>query len=185
MTIIKGRWTASGAREYQKSGTYYGAQKHRGWSVEIRDKATARQREDIMSASNGYDTELGRAINANLRICPRFERKSFSWGQAVSFLAQYQNDNTNYVPNNGMLAYEIHGITNDGKYVRARFGVTHPDLIEFGEGVRNFDDDPSDPKSLMRKDSHYRLVERAPPGSFEPSLSNVDRFLDTLETNKR
>lgn len=186
MTIVRGRWTARGMTKYRKTGTYYGAQKHRWWSVEIHDKATASQRKAIMDASNGYDADLGWEINASLRICPRFERKSFSWGNAVSFLAQYQNDNTNYVPNNGMLTYEVHGITREGKYARARFGVTHPGLVEFGEGVRDYrDGDPADPASPMRKDPHYRLVEKAPPSSFEPSLSEIDRFLDTLGIGKR
>lgn len=186
MTIVKGRWTSNRALGYRRTGTYYGVQKHRWWSVEVHSEATQKQRRSIASASNGYDAGLGWAINASLRICPRFERKSFSWGQAVSFLVQYQNDNTNYVPNNGMLAYEVHGITPDGEYIRARFGVTHPELAEFGTGVRDHrDGDPADPSSSMRKDPHYRLVEIVSADSFEPSLAEVDRFLDTLKATKR
>jgi hypothetical protein len=186
MTITEGQWTAKNLTVYRKTGTYYGAQKYRWWSVEISSAATDRVKQAIAAAANGYDANLGRAINASLRICPRFERKSFSWGQAVSFLAQYQNDNTNYVPSNGMLTYEVHGITNDGRYVRARFGVTHPDLVEFGPELRDYrDGDPADPTSPMRKDPHYKLVEQAPPGSFEPSLLEIDRLIDTLETHQR
>jgi len=186
MTIIAGRWTDQGTAEYRKEGTYYGAQKNRRWSVEIHSRITDKQRQAITSDSNGYNARLGWTINASLRICPRFERKSFAWGQAVSFLAQYQNDNTNYVPNNGMLIYEVHGITKDGGYVRARFGVTHPGLTEFGPEVRDYrNGEPADPASPMRKDPHYRLVETASPASFEPSLSEIDRFLETLGAVKR
>lgn len=85
-----------------------------------------------------------------------------------------------------MLIYEVHGITGDGRYVRGRFGVTHPGLVEFGPGLRDYrDGDPADPTSPMRKDPHYRLVEKTRPDSFEPSLLEIDRFLDTLETKKR
>ena len=58
------------------------------------------------------------------------------WGEAITFLTQYQNDNTNYVPNNGMLEYQVHGITWDRHYtIRAEFGITHPRLTEFGPKV--------------------------------------------------
>jgi len=85
-----------------------------------------------------------------------------------------------------MLTYEVHGITQGSKYVRARFGVTHPELVEFGPDVRDHrDGDPSDPDSPMRRDPHYRLVKMASDDSFEPSLAEIDRFLDTLKTTKR
>ena len=185
-TITGGQWTSQDSTVYRKTDTYNGASKYHGWSVEVSAEATDRVKKAITEASSGYDAKLGWAINASLRICPRFERKSFSWGQAVSFLAQYQNDNTNYVPNNGMLIYEVHGITGDGRYVRGRFGVTHPDLVEFGPGLRDYrDGDPADPTSPMRKDSYYRLVEKARPDSFQPSLLEIDRFMDTLKAKKR
>jgi len=185
MTILEGRWAAKGETVYGITGTYYGAQKHRWWSIEVCSQATRKQRKAIAEAASGCEIELGWAVNASLRICPRFERKSFPWGQAVSFLAQYQNDNTTYVPNNGMLSYEVHGVTQDGKYVRARFGVTHPKLAEFGSGVRDYrDNGPADLTSPMRKDPHYRLVEAASAESFEPSLAEIDRFLGTLKTAK-
>lgn len=184
MYSIEGRWTTADATQYKETGTYYGAQKNRSWSIEVYDSANPREIKDITTASNTYETNLGIAINASLRIGPRFERKTLPWGEAVSFLAQYQNDNTNYVPNNGMLQYEVHGLTKDGKYIRARFGVTHPGLAEFGndsQELRDYrDGDPADPNSAMRKDPHYILVEKASPSSFEPSLSEIDRFLGTL-----
>lgn len=184
LAIINGQWTAKDATRYRRTGTYYGAQKHRWWSIEFSPRATARQTKAITEATNAYDAGLGWAINASLRICPRFERKTFSWGKAVSFLAQYQNDNTNYVPNNGMLLYEIHGLTRGGGYIRARFGVTHPGLAEFGTGVRDYNDgDVTSPSSPIRKDPHYKLVETAEPDTFEPSLTEIDRFLDTLATS--
>lgn len=170
---------------YSKTGTYYGGTKERWWNIEIHSAASEKTRKAIESTGDGYTADLGRAINASARIYPRFERKKFKWGNAVSFFVQYQNDNTNYVPNNGMLTYEVHGLTPDGRYIRACFGVTHPDLMEFGPEVRDDrDGDPADPSSVMRRDPHYRLVEEAQPGAFQPSLAEIDAFLNTLHIDK-
>jgi hypothetical protein len=184
-TRITGQWRPTGATNYTRTGTYYGAGKQRWWRVEIYGNASELTRKAITQAGDGYKAGLGSATNASARIYPRFERKKFGWGEAVSFFVQYQNDNTNYVPNNGMLTYEVHGLTSDGSYVNASFGVTHPGLVEFGPDVRDYKDvDPADPGSAMRRDPHYRLVESASPGSFEPSLDEIDGFLDTLEIGK-
>jgi hypothetical protein len=185
-TRITGKWRPKGATAYTETGTYYGATKYRWWSVEVFPSAPERARKAIENASDGYKADLGSATNASARIYPRFERKKFDWGDAVSFFVQYQNDNTNYVPNNGMLTYEVHGLTRDGRYVTASFGVTHPELVEFGPEVRDYQDgDPADPGSAMRRDPHYRLVETAPPRAFEPSLAEIDAFLNTLKIKQR
>ena len=184
-TRVSGQWRPEGATTSTGTGTYYGATKDRWWRVELFPSASERVRHAIESASDGYAADLGRTINASARIYPRFERKRFDWGEAVTFLVQYQNDNTNYVPNNGMLNYELHGLTADGRYLRARFGVTHPDLVEFGPRVRDHrEGDPADPGSPMRRDSYYRLVESAPPRSFEPSLREIDAFVNTLKIDE-
>jgi hypothetical protein len=133
-------------------------------------------------AKDGYEADLGFTLDASPRIYPRFQHKHFSWGEAVSFLVQYQNDNTNYVPNNGMLLYEVHGVTTDQRYtVRAQFGLTHPRLTEFGPGVRDYRDDASNPDSPMRRDRDYRLVEHCPNDAFQPSIKDIDAMLDTLK----
>jgi hypothetical protein len=84
-------------------------------------------------------------------------------GQSCSFLVQYQNDSTNYVPNNGMLLYEVHGVTYDKRFtIRAKFGLTHPRLTEFGPTVRDYHDDTFKSESRMRRDRDYLLVEKCP-----------------------
>lgn len=178
---IEGQWAEPGFKKYTKDGTYYGSSKYRWWFVELYCSATDKDTNAILNATDGYKARLGRAGNASARIYPRFERKQFEWGKAVSFLVQYQNDNTNYVPNNGMLLYEVHGLTKDRVYVRAQFGVTHPRLEEFGEGVRDHrDGNPEDPHSPMRKDPDYRLVETVSGSSFEPSLKKIDEFVNSF-----
>ena len=124
-TQIHGLWT-------DPSFTSYGETGHRGWVVAVARGVSPRIRR-VVHAANRYETDLGYSIDAAPRSSLRFRHKHFVWGEAVSFLVQYQNDNTNGVPNNGMLFYEVYGLTRDGRYtVRARFGVTHPRLKRFG-----------------------------------------------------
>lgn len=185
-TRISGQWSDSSATEYSKTGTYYGAEKDRFWFVEVYPAPTKMQMDAILTARDAYATDLAWTINASPRIMPRFERKHFVWGTAVTFLVQYQNDNTDFVPNNGMLCYEAHGISNNGEYIRARFGVTHPRLTEFGPGVRDYrEGGAANPTSRIRRDRDYRMVEVAPPKGFEPSLGEIDAFLDTIDIIKR
>lgn len=170
---VTGQWRADGAAKEQ------------AWTVELYPSTRPGIREAILHATDGYKAGLGSTVNASARIYPRFERKKFRWGTAVTFLVQYQNDNTNYVPNNGMLAYEIHGLTRDGQYVKGRFEVTHPKLTEYGSEVRDYQEgDPAEPGSPMRKDRDYILVESCPAGEFQPSLSEIDRFVGTLKPSK-
>lgn len=181
---VSGVWRPSGAVQYFGTRTYYGEPKTRSWMIQIYRRANDRVASSIRTAENGYQAKLGKTINASARIYPRFERKRFRWGEAVSFLVQYQNDNTNFVPNNGMLQYEVHGLTDHGRYIRASFGVTHPDLVEFGPGVRSHrDSETGNPSRGMREDPHYQLVETAAADEFQPSLAEIDALLDTLEIN--
>jgi hypothetical protein len=167
---------------YTRSGTYYGNTKYRTWSIEVtkgadRDVVEALENNDAFKAAEVW------AIDSSPRICPRIERKKFSWGEAITFLTQYQNDNTNYVPNNGMLEYQVHGIAWDRHYtIRAQFGITHPRLTEFGPKVR-YHDPPgtgNDPGPAMRKDPDYVRVEKSPPEKFQPSIREIDAMLDGL-----
>ncbi len=180
-TRIEGQWAEPRFVKYTNEDTYYGSSKHRGWFIELYSSATAEEANAILNATDGYKAELGRSSNASARIYPRFERKQFAWGSAVSFFVQYQNCNTNYVPNNGMLEYEVHGLAKNGVYVRANFGVTHPSLVEFGPGVRDHrDGNPENPNSPMRKDRDYLLVEKASESNFEPPLQKIDEFINGL-----
>ena len=163
-------------------GGYGAGAEQRGWSVEVQSGTSDRLLRALQTAKDGYEADLGRAINASARIYPRFTRKHFSWGEAVSFIVQYQNDNTNYVPNNGMMTYEVHGVSNDRRYtIRARFGVTHPRLVEFGPRVRDYRDDTFKSDSPMRRDRDYLLVERCPDTEFQPSIKDIDAMLETLK----
>ncbi|CAN5659261.1 hypothetical protein BH11VER1_BH11VER1_36500 [soil metagenome] len=163
-------------------GGYGTGAEQRGWRVEVQSGASDRVLRALQNAKDGYEADLGCAINASARIYPRFTRKHFSWGEAVSFIVQYQNDNTNYVPNNGMMIYEVHGVTHDRRYtIRASFGITHPRLTEFGPQVRDCRDDAFKADSPMRRDRDYLLVERCPDTAFQPSLKSIDAMLETLK----
>jgi hypothetical protein len=176
MSGVYGRWTDPSFISYPSRGTYYGSAKDREWSIEVQRGASPKVLR-AFRAKDGYEADLGFTLNASARIYPRFRHKRFSWGEAVSFLVQYQNDNTNYVPNNGMLLYEVHGVTTDKRYsVRAQFGITHPRLVEFGPGVRDHRDDEP-----MRRDPDYRLVERCPDHAFQPTIKDIDALLNTLK----
>lgn len=180
ITRLDGHWVDPSFPTYRESGTYYGRSKHRGWTVEVERSASPKVLQ-ALQAEDGYEARLGFALNASARIYPRFRHELFSWGEAVSFLVQYQNDNTNYVPNNGMLQYEVHGITDDHRHaIRAKFGLTHPRLKEFGPSVRDYRDITSEPTSPMRRDRDYVLVERCPEGAFQPSIKAINAMLDTI-----
>lgn len=174
MSALRGKWT-NPSRD-----TYSGRAKAKSWFIEVQRGANQKVL-GALQAKDGYEADLGFALNASARIYPRFRHKRFSWGEAVSFLVQYQNDNTNCAPNNGMLLYEVHGVTTDRRFaVRAQFGLTHPRIAEFRE-VRDYRDDPSKPDSPMRRDRDYRLVEHCADDTFQPSIQEIDAMLNTLK----
>jgi hypothetical protein len=94
--VIYGRWTDPSFTSYPARDTYYGSAKHRNWL--LRFSEVHLQRFFARSKPRTAMRRPGFTLNASARIYPRFRHKHFSWGQAVSFLVQYQNDNTNYVP---------------------------------------------------------------------------------------
>ena len=103
----------------------------------------------------------------------RFERKRFTWGDAVSFFSQSTQEAGLYVPNNGYLTYEVWGTTRDRKYtVVASVGVRHPKLAEWGRDARSL--------RAHKRDQDYKLVERCSPDEFEPALTAFHKMLDTL-----
>lgn len=149
------------------------------WFVEVENGASPHVQR-AFRAKDGYEANLGFALNASPRIYPRFRHKHFAWGEAVSFLVQYQNDITNMVPSNGMLAYEVHGITSDQKHtIRAQFEVRHPGLT----GERDYRDDTFLPASPMRRDPDYLLVENCPDSAFQPSIDAMDTMLGSMKAD--
>ena len=187
MSAISGQWNDPAFARYAGGGYGAGAQR-RDWTVRVEAGISPKVQRALSSARDGYEADLGEVTYASARIYPRFIRKRFPWGNAVSFLVQYQNDNTNFVPNNGMLCYEVHGITDDHRYtVWARFGVTHPRLKEFGPGVRDHRPTAQDrtwPDPRMTKDPDYVLVERCAEEEFQPSLRDIDALLNTVKPNR-
>lgn len=181
ITRLSGTWINPNFVQYSRSGTYYGSAKERNWTIQV-ERGASKAVSDGLKARDGYEANLGFALNASPRIYVRFRHKHFAWGDAVSFLVQYQNDNTNYVPNNGMLLYEVHGITKDGRFtINAQFGITNPRLAEFGPAVRDYRDDPFKPDSRMRRDKDYLWVERCPDQVFQPAIGDIDAMLDSMK----
>ena len=165
-TVISGEWDSS---------------QYHSWRIEVHYGLAPYIWKAWQTAKDGYDANLGSIIDAGARIYPRFQRRKYPWGYAMTYLVQYQNDNTNYVPNNGMLEYEIVGFTKDHRYtIRADFSVTHPRLTAFGPKVRDYRDDTFKSDSKMRRDPDYILVEKCPGAKFQPSLDTIDAFLDTI-----
>jgi hypothetical protein len=183
--VVSARWTDPNFRSYTVEGTYYGATKYRGWHIEVHRGVNPKILRAWESAKDGYDADLGQTIDASARIYPRFKRMRYPWGFGMTYLVQYQNDNTNYVPNNGMLEYELVGFTKDRQYtIRADFGVTHPKLTEFGPKVRDYNDYTFKNDSKMRQDPDYILVGKCPASEFQPSLDDIEAMLDTISVRQ-
>ena len=90
-TRLFGKWMDPTFEKYDLTGRYYGAEAYRHWNIEVHSSAPERVRRAIETAKDGYEAALGWIPDASARIYPRFERKQFSWGVAVSFFVQYQN----------------------------------------------------------------------------------------------
>ena len=106
----------------------------------------------------------------------RFERKSFPWDRAFSYLTQFTQDTAYYVPNNGHLEYEIWGVTDDLKHViHADFSITHPKLANWGYSVRI-----TRSIKVLKKDQDYKRVESCNPAAFSPSLKSIDALVGSL-----
>ena len=91
-TKFYGRWTDPSFVSYPARGTYYGRAKERNWTGEVKRSASPKVWR-ALQAKDGYEAGLGSILDASPRIYPRFRRKHFAGGEAVSFLVQYQNDN--------------------------------------------------------------------------------------------
>jgi hypothetical protein len=195
-----------------------------GWAIDVFNTYSQKVAEAYEHAKDGYAADLdelmdflviprAQSLFENPRralsyLFARFERKSFRWGHAVSFLSQGTQDTSMHTPENGHLWYEVYGVSKDRLHtVVARVEVGHPKLETGGEDVRGvaerdpefkrkFDDawNRNDvplisklrqeaavrEKAELKNHPHTKLVESCKPDEFEPSLTAFDRMLDTL-----
>jgi len=143
------------------------------WSIEVSSAPTAKVLDAYNRAKNGYDANVD---ETGSYMFARFEKKTFVWGRAFSYLTQFTQDSSLYVPHNGHLTYEVWGVTNDLRHVvHATFSVTHRRLASWGPDVR-------DARTIeaLKNDRDYRLVESCSAAAFEPSLTEIDSLVDSL-----
>ena len=154
-------------------------QREHGWSVEVALASAAKIQQVHKAhaeATDGYDA--GHRVDEDgSYMFARFARKDFRWGKAFCYLTQFTQDTSVYVPHNGHLTYEVWGVTHDGTYmVHASFELTHPKLASWGPEVR-----VADSIAALKKDRDYLLVESCSPGAFEPGLTVIDAWLNSLQ----
>ena len=151
------------------------------WRVRVYKTRGQKTASAYAHARDGYEADLSEARDyLNYNEGPygfaRFKRKRFRWGRAVSMLTLSAQDGI-YTPNNGHLYYEIWGITAQKKYaVIVSFLVTHPNLPTWGDaGIRD-----AESITALKNDRDYTVIEMCSPNQFQPSLTAVDRLVDSL-----
>ena len=186
-----------------------------GWTIDVFDTYSRKVAEAYEHAKDGNAADLDELMDflvvprahslfedprrALSYLFARFERKSFKWGQAVSFLSQGTQDTSMHTPENGHLWYEVYGVSKDRlRTVVARVEVGHPKLETGGEDVRGVAERDSEFKrkfdeawnrndvpliNKLRQEAaakeeaelqnhpHTKLIESCQPGEFEPSLT--------------
>ena len=106
----------------------------------------------------------------------RFERKSYPWGKAISFLTS-STQNREYSPSNDSLRYEVWGVTQDDRHVvHAVFNTTHAKLPSDSLRAREVTS-----TNALKNDPDYVLIERSPPQDFQPSLTSIDNIVGSLK----
>jgi len=106
----------------------------------------------------------------------RFERKSYPWGKAISFLTT-STQNREYSPSNDSLRYEVWGVTQDGRHVvHAALCTSHPKLPPDSLRAREVTSTVA-----LKKDPDYALIERCPPQDFKPNLTSIDKMIGSLK----
>jgi hypothetical protein len=77
------------------------------------------------------------------------------------------------VPYNGLLKYEVWGLTRDGKHtVIGSIDVTHPKLLSYPTELR-------DERSASSRE--HKLIENCGGDQFQPPLRAFDRLVDSVE----
>ena len=158
---------------------YAGAWGKQKWSIEVSlapPTKVQQIRTACSDAIDGYDA--GHRVDEDgSYMFARFEHKDFRWGKAFSYLTQFTQDTSVYVPHNGHLTYEVWGITqNSSHVVHATFELTHRKLGTWGPEVRVVDS-----IEALKKDRDYTLIESCSSSSFAPSLAEINTLLNSLE----
>ena len=140
MTRYKGYWYPDAS----------GADTKHGWMIDVFTTHSPKVAAAYKHASNGYAADLDEVMDfltipdarslfdsprrALSYLFARFERKSFRWGDAVSFFSQGVQDTSMPEPANGRLTYEIFGVTRDGRFtVIASLSASHPKLPDHAQ----------------------------------------------------
>jgi len=156
------------------------------WRLRVYAARNAKVVAAYAKARDGFEAYLNEAKEffgwgrvATFDTFARFKRKHFDWGDAVSFLhAEYQDgpDIGIYVPDNEHLSYEVWGITRDQQHtVVASVSISHSKLAHWPD-VRVV-------KSIqaLKRDRHYKIIEKCSAEEFEPSLIAFDELVDSLK----
>ena len=194
------------------------------WTVDVYNIASSKVEAAIAHAKTGYDADLDEweefllpppkepnllfpSRRARAYLFARYRRKQFHWGHAVSFFSQATQDTGAYVAGNGLLTYEIWGITNDHqRTIVGWFRVSNPKLTR--EGQIHYPVDPKDrgyeiidaqnhkdysrlkklfreaqeiEERAVRNDPSTKLIEKAKSSEFQPSLTVIDSMIDSLQ----
>jgi hypothetical protein len=170
-SVCSGLWRQSDSQE-PSSGT------KQFWSITV-SKQDDPKLVEAYNAKDGYAADLARADSGNSTpyLYARFQKFSFSWGNAVGYFVQTTKDATWPEPNNAQLIYEIRGFTSDRQYiVAARFAVTNPQLPAAGSNVL---DAHGDIRTLMSFPS-YKLLEKSKPETFQPNLTEIQDLISSV-----
>ena len=177
MTRYEGYWGSP--QQYDRIG-------HSSWWIDIYGAGSPRVVAAYAQARDGYEanleewsdffstTEQTGPVQTLSYMSARFERKHFAWGDAVSFLSQGSQDTGIYIPcTYRFLTYEIWGVTTDRRYtVVMHTLVSNPHLPECKD-VRTVE--------ALKNNAAYKYVEICAAEEFLPSLTAVDRFIDSLQ----
>lgn len=158
------------------SGTWNGV---RGAiSVARASKEDARRWEALLASPDPAAIFDDQSPFAEIYLRARVRPVSFPWGRG--FMALTMETQKDYVsPCNDMLECDVRGITADGRWlVSATFPVRHPQLPE---SWRRIWEDAGGAAS----DPDVRMLERAAPGAFSPSLEDIEKLLAGLTVTSK
>ena len=126
----------------------------------------------------GYTADLARADskNATPYLYFRFQKFTFPWGNAVGYFVQTTKGTAWPEPNNAQLMYEIRGVTSDHQdTIVASFAARHPQLPDGSKVL----DAHGNIRALTSFPS-YKLLEKSPLASFEPSLTELQNMVSSI-----
>ena len=147
------------------------------WSITVSKKDDPKVAE-AYSAKDGYTADLARADSGNATpyLYARFQKFTFPWGNAVGYFVQTTKDATWPEPNNVQLMYEMRGVTGDHQdTIVARFAARNPQLPDGSKVL----DAHGDIRALTSFSS-YKLLGKAHPESFQPSLTEIQEMVASI-----